>query len=275
MQCSGESKGEGCHGSHKLYCTVLLLVRGLLCAEEPEVIFRGCNFFNTGNNCWEIHEKPLAKKKKSPSEPKHVCQIFTALVQTLPHNTAIIDAQCSINRFNLGSAHLACGPQQRIVYKANICRAPVRWASAGWWAMSDAAITQTGLTTGPDNHLLEVRLTLPPDRSLSWICLRALLYHSTRVEEDLLYSAFLPFHISHAFHISLPFRSLTSIPCLTNNCFHSSSYWYFNRVPVSPPPHPNIYAISFLVSLFLSYYHHLISPPHHPPFLPHHFKWIT
>lgn len=60
------------------------------------------------------------------------------------------------------------------LYKANICRALVLWGSVVGGLMADAAITQSRLTTGPDNHLLEVHLTLFSDRSLSWNSLPAI-----------------------------------------------------------------------------------------------------
>lgn len=106
--------------------------------------------------------------------------------------------QCSINILKLGSAHLACALGQRLCTRRTAVGALVLWGSVSWRVMADAAITQSGLPTGPDNHLLEVRLALPSDRSLSWICLPALC---TLVGKALHvwhpFPALVEFHTSH------------------------------------------------------------------------------
>lgn len=77
------------------------------------------------------------------------------------------------NKFNLGSSHLACVLGWLCTRRTSVglssCEAQL---VGGRWLLQP--LLRAGLTTGPDNHLLEVRLTLLSDPSLSRICLLAL-----------------------------------------------------------------------------------------------------
>lgn len=151
-----------------------------------------------------LNSKDL-KKKQQQEDSKNITTngrmyllcIYCASPNSPWQQPAITDDQCSVNRFNLGSARLACDLGRRQCTRrtsVGLCSCEAQLVG-GWWLMQP--LLRAGLTSGPDNHLLEVRLTLPSDRSLSWICLPALCTPS--VEGALLFlrpfPAFVSFHI--------------------------------------------------------------------------------
>lgn len=153
-------------------------------------------------------------------------------VQTLPDNYNGYSMQHQQISFRLCSSVLCFW--SAAVYKANICRALLLWGSLSWWVMADAAITQSGLTTGPDNHLLEVRLTFRSDRSLSsalyslrgsfavvLISVFQLLFHSTQ-------------HIQTKYRLIFFLILLDSIPQLYSFCLIAVLVSGFPMFPLHP-----------------------------------------